>query len=546
MFSYTSRFALSQAGSTANSSFVAFGTDLSQEPAFLEGELNNSRAFAMSMLVLGEIVRTDDNTEGPDRTAYQAWVNNEYLKELPHAFIEAQKKLPSLLEQKSNLGAILKAKGEKVAALRAKISISKRRYYDWLYATNREMWLVLDPIVSVQKDATYFEAFSRDESVYARVTLPHTALKMSTQPTLGTTNIDFSVPLEREFSRARSYRPLTLAVGQQSVALGTESSGIVEKKIDLPESWVRGLVEVQAALPLTQHTFDIDPLLLSAVLAQLESKKERRGPRALRVVAKNGETVKGFLEPWGVSLPLTLTPWSGKQDFDIKVWGRRRLRALMPVLPNATHVTVSLIADGMPTFWSITMGEIDLTLGLSGWTSQDWASKARFSALAPTSSVTEEMTTKALGALKNLTCASPQIFAVELGVKPAIASTYLQKLTLIGAAMYDRNTGQYLHRQLFPQLDLTRNDDSSREERFGVSLSNESAVVISSTLRVRDIKEYRAVVSSAKESNAVVIAKDEDLRVTYAQCNCSFFNFNKLKLGPCRHIVATSLAVDSL
>ena len=546
MFSYTSRFALSQAGSTANSSFVAFGTDLSQEPAFLEGELNNSRAFAMSMLVLGEIVRTDDNTEGPDRTAYQAWVNNEYLKELPHAFIEAQKKLPSLLEQKSNLGAILKAKGEKVAALRAKISISKRRYYDWLYATNREMWLVLDPIVSVQKDATYFEAFSRDESVYARVTLPHTALKMSTQPTLGTTNIDFSVPLEREFSRARSYRPLTLAVGQQSVALGTESSGIVEKKIDLPESWVRGLVEVQAALPLTQHTFDIDPLLLSAVLAQLESKKERRGPRALRVVAKNGETVKGFLEPWGVSLPLTLTPWSGKQDFDIKVWGRRRLRALMPVLPNATQVTVSLIADGMPTFWSITMGEIDLTLGLSGWTSQDWASKARFSALAPTSSVTEEMTAKALGALKNLTCASPQIFAVELGVKPAIASTYLQKLTLIGAAMYDRNTGQYLHRQLFPQLDLTRNDDSSREERFGVSLSNESAVVISSTLRVRDIKEYRAVVSSAKESNAVVIAKDEDLRVTYAQCNCSFFNFNKLKLGPCRHIVATSLAVDSL
>lgn len=546
MFSYTSRFALSQAGSTANSSFVAFGTDLSQEPAFLEGELNNSRAFAMSMLVLGEIVRTDDNTEGPDRTAYQAWVNNEYLKELPHAFIEAQKKLPSLLEQKSNLGAILKAKGEKVAALRAKISISKRRYYDWLYSTNREMWLVLDPIVSVQKNATYFEAFSRDESVYARVTLPHTALKMSTQPTLGTTNIDFSVPLEREFSRARSYRPLTLAVGQQSVALGTESSGIVEKKIDLPESWVRGLVEVQAALPLTQHTFDIDPLLLSAVLAQLESKKERRGPRALRVVAKNGETVKAVLEPWGVSLPLTLTPWSGKQDFDIKVWGRRRLRALMPVLPNATHVTVSLIADGMPTFWSITMGEIDLTLGLSGWTSQDWASKARFSALAPTSSVTEEMTTKALGALKNLTCASPQIFAVELGVKPAIASTYLQKLTLIGAAMYDRNTGQYLHRQLFPQLDLTRNDDSSREERFGVSLSNESAVVISSTLRVRDIKEYRAVVSSAKESNAVVIAKDEDLRVTYAQCNCSFFNFNKLKLGPCRHIVATSLAVDSL
>jgi len=546
MFSFTSRFALSQAGSTANSSFVNFGTDLSQEPAFLDGTLADSGPFALSMLVLGDVVRTDDDAAGPDRTAYQAWVNNEYLKELPQAFIEAQKKLPALLEQKNNFGVILKAKSEKVATLRAKISTSKRRYYEWLYATNREMWLVLDPIVSVQKEATYFEAFSRDESVYAKVTLPHSALKMTEKPALGTTNIDFSIPLEREFSRARSYRPLTLTVGQQSVALGTESSGIVEKKIDLPESWVRGLVEVQAALPLTQHIFEIDPLLLSAVLAQLESKKERRGPRALRIVANNGEPVKAVLQPWDISFPLTLTPWSGKQDFDIKVWGRRRLRALVPVLPNATQVTVSLIADGMPTFWSVTIGEIDLTLGLSGWTSQDWASKARFSALSPTSSVTEEMAAKALDALKKLTCASPETFAVELGVKPAVASTYLQKLTLIGAAMYDRNTGQYLHRQLFPQLDLSRNDDSSREERFGVSLSNESAVTISSTIRVRDTKEYRAIVSSAKEENSVIVTKDEDLRVTYAQCNCSFFNFNKLKLGPCRHIVATSLAVDSL
>jgi len=546
MFSFTSRFALSQAGSTSNSSFITFGTDLSQEPAFLEGTLTDSGAFAMSMLVLGDVVRTDDNAGGPDRTDYQAWVYSEYLKELPQAFIEAQKKLPNLLEQKSNLGAILKAKGEKVAALRAKISTSKRRYYDWLYATNREMWLVLDPIVSVQKEATYFEAFSRDESVYAKVTLPHTSLELTTNPTLGTTNIDFSVPLEREFSRARSYRPLTLTVGQQSVAVGTESSGIVEKKIDLPESWVRGLVEVQAALPLTQHTFEIDPLLLSAVLAQLESKKERRGPRALRVVANNGEPVKAVLEPWGISLPLALTPWSGKQDFDIKVWGRRRLRALMPVLPSATQVTISLIADGMPTFWSVTIGEITLTLGLSGWTSQDWASKARFSALAPTSSVTDEMTAKALDALKKLTCASPEVFALELSVKPAVASTYLQKLTLIGAAMFDGNSGQYLHRQLFPQLDLSRNDESSREERFGVTLNNESAVAISSTIRIRDAKEYRATVSSQKEENSVIISKDDDLRVTYAQCNCSFFNFNKLKLGPCRHIVATSLAVDSL
>lgn len=546
MFSFSSRFALSQAGSTAYNSFVSFGTDLNQDAAFLEAEVKNSSDFAQAMLVLGQVVRTNDIHQDKDRSAYQAWVRNEYLKELPDAFVAAQQKLPGLLEQQQKLKDLIDEKNTKVTDLRQKLSVKKRRYYDWLYATNRELWWVLDPIVSVQKDATYFEAFSQDESVYARVTLPNHLLSMTAKPKRGTTNIDFSIPLEREFARARSYRPLNLTIGQRSVAMGTESTGIVEKKIDLPETWVRGLVEVQAALPLTQHTLEIEPLLLSAVIAQLESKKERRGPRAMRIVAQRGDVVRAILEPWNLSFPLTLTPWQEKQEFNIKVWGRRRLRTLSNVLPLTQKLSVSLIADGMPSYWSLDLGGIELTLGLSGWTAQDWASKARFSALAPTSSVTEEQTKKALDVLIELGAVSPQSFGDELGVKPSVASSYLQKLTLIGAAMYDRNSGQYFHRQLFPQLDLTRNDDSSREERFGVKLNASSAVTILSTLRIKDSKEYRASVLSDKETNTVVLSKDEDLRVTYAQCNCSFFNFNKLKLGPCRHIVATSLAVDAL
>lgn len=545
MFSYTSRFALSQSGSTAKSSFISFGTDQSQDPAFLDGELKDSPSFAAAMLVLGGIVRTDMNGEKPDRSAYQAWVNDEYLKDLSDEMVHAQRKLPELLRKKSELASAVETRALKVAELRKNFGVKKRRYYDWLYATNRQMWLVLDPIVSVQKDATFFEAFSKDESVYARVTLPHTALSSKSKPVLGTTNIDFSVPLEREFHRARNFRPLTLTVGQKKVALSTESSGIVEKKIDLPESWVRGLVEVQASLPLARHHLEISPLLLAAVLAQLESKKERRGPRAMRIVARPGEVVTAILEPWAISLPLSLEPWEGHEEIDIKVWGRRRLIALAALLPKANSAIVSLIDDGMPSFWTLQVGDIELTVALSGWTSQDWASKARFSAMSPTSAVTEDETAAALSALIALGSASPQTLAEELGATEAAASTYLNKLSKIGAAMYERRSGQYLHRQLFPQIDLGLGDEAGREERLGVELNSASAVQISSTLELGKATEYRAIVSVDKENYSVLIAKDEDLRVTYAQCNCPHFNFNKLKLGPCRHIVATSLAVDS-
>ena len=80
-----------------------------------------------------------------------------------------------------------------------------------------------------------FEAFSLDESTYARVSLPHSATKSNRKPSCGTTNIDFSVSLERELARTRNYRPLHLTVGSDSVGVDTGVSSTVEKKIDLPE-----------------------------------------------------------------------------------------------------------------------------------------------------------------------------------------------------------------------------------------------------------------------------------------------------------------------
>ena len=103
----------------------------------------------------------------------------------------------------------------------------------------------------MQPDATFFEAFSLDESTYARVALPHEATTGEKNFNCGTTNIDFSTSLERELSRTRSYRPLHLTVGKNAVELDTGISNTIEKKIDLPETWTKGLVEVQ--LPYHLH-----------------------------------------------------------------------------------------------------------------------------------------------------------------------------------------------------------------------------------------------------------------------------------------------------
>ena len=88
-------------------------------------------------------------------------------------------------------------------------------------------------------------------------------------------------------------------------------------------------------------------------------------------------------------------PFKGAKSSRIKVWGRRRLRVLKEILPLVNNVNVRLIDSGMPSFWSVEMEGIQLIIGLSGWTSLDWAARARFSAMIPAAEESKEAPSEA-------------------------------------------------------------------------------------------------------------------------------------------------------
>ena len=206
MPTYNGQYTQSIAGSRSENSAVTFGADISQAPVYLDVDIIPSHSFARLMLALGRVVRMQDTGVQKDHSAYQAWVKGEYLKELDSEIIAQAERLPDLLAEKEKLTK------EKINVIRTINKFHQSRsvrketlaFWKWLYDHNREAWYVLDPIVSVQSDVTFFEAFSQDESTYARVVLPQTATRSNNQPTLGTTNIDFSLSLEKELTRTRT------------------------------------------------------------------------------------------------------------------------------------------------------------------------------------------------------------------------------------------------------------------------------------------------------------------------------------------------------
>lgn len=545
MVTYTGRYTASQSAVTPNASSVSFGADVSQAPVYLNVEVLPGQSFARLMLALGRVVRMRDTAETKDHSAYQAWVQGQYLKELDGEMIRNAQRVTTLLAKRKQLNNqvdslrnYLKPYKKAISAYDTSMRRARRRFWDWLYTHNREAWIVLDPIVSVQPDATFFEAFSLDESTYARVTLPHAATRGEREPVFGTTNIDFGVGLERELARTRSYRPLRLSVGADAVSLDTGVSSTVEKKIDLPESWVRGLVEVQAALSLAPVELRLRASAFADVLARLDAERERQGPRALVFELETGQPARVIVQPWGDQYVIGSEPYSGSQSRIIKVWGRRRLRVLRELLPLVSELTVRLVDSGMPSFWSVELDGINLTIGLSGWSAQDWAGRARFSAFTPASTSDKPSIQQTAQLLQQQHSLSVDDLAQILNKKPGDARALLQRLCLAGSAMFDPEHKLYRWRALFPSLQLNSNEAIGLEERRGVELFRNGSVEISDNTITAEGRQLEAYVGDCSP----MIRRDIDGRIHYAECDCGHFRKHKLRHGPCRHIVALSLA----
>ena len=542
MATHTALYAKVDTVEATASGHLTLLTDLTRDAVFLKGRVRCGPAFAKAMLALGQIVKMAARATEKDHSAYQEWVYGQYLKELDTTQAKRLKGLPNLRVQEMVLADSITALEKEIRETSMKLDTREDLYkfYDWLYDQNRQAWIQLDPIVSVQDDATFFEGFSVDESVYGRVRLAHASLESADAITPGTTNIDFGVLLEREFSRIRSYSPMELTVGAQAVQVETSVGSAVEKKIDLPESWVRGLVEVQSALMLSPVTLQLSPAFVADIVAHLEAEKEKHGPRSLKFHLTPNEPVSVEIEPWGTVVIDHSSKYTGTRAEEIRVWGRRRLLILKNILPDTTSISVRLLGSGMPSFWTVNVEDVELTIGLSGWTALDWAGRARFSALMPSANVSAQLLTRVAALLKSAGRMSPTQSASAAEVTEVEARGALQKLCMLGKAMFDPDTASFRWRELFPEFDLTKLSVPALEERKGIDLHASGAVTVQDDFLEGGRRKRMASVLDTTD-RTTTLETDTDGRVTYAECTCGYFRANKLREGPCRHIVALSL-----
>lgn len=391
-------------------------------------------------------------------------------------------------------------------AILAVAEVARSRYFDPGAAQ-----LARDPIVTSNRSVVRFESFSACNGVYARFDLDADGFDADFVD-WGTTNVDVNDPLRAALVSVAAGEPLRLTIGTEALAVDTLDGTIVERKVPLPERWLRGLAEVQLASAAMAPVAALDTAQARAVIRDVP--RQSTGNRRVwldvgRAGARLSQRARG-------GLPALVGP--------------QRLGALARLAPHVRRLTVHAATrshrpDGTevlrPSGWVVELDHARLTLVLSPELYRGFSGEGTvLHALATARETEVGRVTASLAGQAGLTPAS---FAAD-GVGPDDAIDALRVLGAAGRVGHELASGTYFHRDL--------PFDRSALEDMHPRLVDARRLTSSVEL---DRDHGRAVVSSDGTHYTVTLSERGET------CTCPWFAKHQGERGPCKHALAVQL-----
>ncbi|AZQ33211.1 SWIM zinc finger family protein [Streptomyces cyaneochromogenes] len=393
------------------------------------------------------------------------------------------------------------------AGLLAVADVAAARYYQ------RQLRASLDPVVTGNGDRLRFESFSGCGGVYARLDVLESGLDGG-EVGHGTTNVDVNNPLREALSRIGADDPLHLRVGPEELAVTTLDGPVVEKKVPLPDRWLRGFAEAQ----VTAAGFD-----LRAELPAAEAL------RFLRALPRSGGRGASTGPRWVVASGSGLRPTTRAVRGAVCLPGPERLVALQRVLRFATALRVygpGVVGGSAATAsaWEAVLPGMRLTLTLSPDASRGFSGEGGVLDALATDEAAEDAELIAV-----LLAWEPRIdvgdLAAASGLTPERARAALIRLGTSGRVGYDTAEAAYFHREL-PY-------DAERVERHNPRLRSARALVAAGAVVLGG-----GIGTVTAEDGHVHRVRDE---AGVFSCSCLWWAKYRGGRGPCKHALAVRM-----
>lgn len=529
---------------TPRSATLTLAPNLAREPVAFDAALRQPVRFREATSALHDVVVSDLKFRPRDKSAYEDWKRREAerLREVRRsAYEEARERV--LAQREVPVPRELDRLYRKA---RDVYWTARRRYANYLWKHDRDLWRKLmpcDPVITVADDVVFLECFSSDESSYGCLTVDRDGgFGPSDGSKYGTTNVDYSWDLYRHFQSLRTYRETRFRVDPQGFEVATQGKADYrEEKIDLPTSWLRGFLQIQAGMCLPLRTLSLSREAVYSTLAWLKRHKAKASPRAVRFELLPGKPPAIVLEPWEKRITSWGTRYDGPGGEPIRIWGRNRLLTLARLLPLIERVDVHLLGTGLPSFWVARMGEMRFTLGLSGWTANDWTRTSALDVLSPPVTPSAALIETLRNSLRDARSADFLRLASEAHAEPAECAAGLNHLAHAGQMIYDLDARRYRWRQILPQ--------ALGEAELGPEnpeLVASRRILLRRQVRIatRDVLAEGAIVYTGEvEGKPVELMIDADHRIRRGQCGCGHHRRGGLRKGPCQHLLALRQAI---
>ncbi len=240
------------------------------------------------------------------------------------------------------------------AALLAVGRVAATRFYTVMSAS--KLAELTDPIITTGDGRVRFESLSACCGVAARLDLLPSGLDAG-EHVSGTTNVDLGPRMRQLLGGVLRHDPMRVRVGEAGLEIRTLAGQAHERRVALPERWVRSLAELQVLAGGMSLRFELDQ---REVRLLFRSIPRRTPPHGFFWVHR---------APGGLRFGATAQPGA------VAVGGPERLLAIEPVLRHATRLRVyAPVGDGpAASWWALELPHARLGLGLSPETSRGFS-----------------------------------------------------------------------------------------------------------------------------------------------------------------------------
>lgn len=366
----------------------------------------------------------------------------------------------------------------------------------------------LDPVVTAGGDRLRFESFSGCNGVHARFDLLREGLGDS-DVGFGTTNIDVNRPLRTALARVDRAEPLHLSIGREELRASSLTGTHVERKVALPERWIRGLAEVPTLLANMRPAAE----LLGPAIGQFLARLPRIAPPGPDLYVVPGRGL------WRT----TTRPVPG----GIPLRGASRLRGSDRVVRHATRMSVH-VNDNGTTAWVFDVPGGRLTLVVSPDPFRGFAGEGTLLTLL-TRSDAETYGRRLLAEIGWTAQVDPLALAAATGLDDGRVASGLAWLAASGRLGYDLSEQAWFHREL--PIDV------EKVLRRNPRLTSAKRLVADGSVQA-DLNQPRWRVRGAHHQIYDVVSTEGRLR-----CSCAWEAEHNGGRGPCKHVLAVVITL---